>query len=104
MDCVTTGEDLLEERRRAGDPGITPEGREILLRLTTGDLMDDFQPRWTPMSKPTRSSVVTTLTTKPESLPSRCGSTPLAPASCRSWWAPPASSTSAGSGSEPHAT
>lgn len=46
MDRVTTGEDLLEERRRrrrAGDPRITPEGREILLRLTTGDLMDDFQ-------------------------------------------------------------
>lgn len=46
MDHVTTGEDLLEERRRrrrAGDPRITPEGREILLRLTTGDLMDDFQ-------------------------------------------------------------
>ncbi|HEX4868365.1 MAG TPA: hypothetical protein VFV32_12195 [Acidimicrobiales bacterium] len=43
---MTTGEDLLEERRRrrrAGDPRITPEGREILLRLTTGDLMDDFQ-------------------------------------------------------------
>ncbi|HAS11012.1 MAG TPA: hypothetical protein DCS55_10935 [Acidimicrobiaceae bacterium] len=46
MDRVTTGEDLLEERRRrrrAGDPHISPEGREILLRLTTGDLMDDFQ-------------------------------------------------------------
>jgi hypothetical protein len=46
MDRVTTGEDLLEgrrRRRRAGDPRITPEGREILLRLTTGDLMDDFQ-------------------------------------------------------------
>ncbi len=43
---VSIGEDLLEERRRrrkAGDPRITPEGREALLRLTTGDLMDDFQ-------------------------------------------------------------
>lgn len=41
-----TGEELLEERRRrrrAGDPRITPEGRELLLRLTTGDLMDEFQ-------------------------------------------------------------
>ena len=40
------GQDLLEERRRrrsAGDPRITPEGREILLRLTTGDRMDEFQ-------------------------------------------------------------
>ncbi len=46
MDHVTTGEDLLEERRRrrrAGDPRVTPEGRKLLLRLTTGDLMDDFQ-------------------------------------------------------------
>lgn len=46
MDRVTAGEDLLEERRRrrrAGGPRITPEGREILLRLTTGDLMDDFR-------------------------------------------------------------
>jgi hypothetical protein len=43
---MTTGEDLLEERRqlrRAGDPRVTPEGRELLLRLTTGDLMDEFQ-------------------------------------------------------------
>ena len=40
------GQDLLEERRRrrnAGDPRITPEGRAILLRLTTGDRMDEFQ-------------------------------------------------------------
>lgn len=47
MEAVSMiGEDLLEERRRrrrAGDPRITPEGREILLRLTTGDLMDEFQ-------------------------------------------------------------
>lgn len=36
----------LEERRRlrrAGDPRITPEGRSLLLRLTTGDLMEEFQ-------------------------------------------------------------
>ena len=40
------GQDLLEERRRrrnAGDPRITPEGRAILLRFTTGDGMDEFQ-------------------------------------------------------------
>lgn len=46
MEPVTTGEELLEERRRrrrAGDPRITPEGRELLLRMTTGDLMDEFQ-------------------------------------------------------------
>ena len=46
MGPMTIGEELLEERRRrlrAGDPGITPEGRELLLRMTTGDLMEDFQ-------------------------------------------------------------
>ena len=42
----TTGEERIEQRRRrrrAGDPRITPEGRELLLRMTTGDLMDEFQ-------------------------------------------------------------
>jgi hypothetical protein len=29
--------------RPAGNQRITPEGREILLRLVTGDLMDEFQ-------------------------------------------------------------
>lgn len=107
MDRVTTGEDLLEERRRrrrAGDPRITPEGREILLRLTTGDLMDDFQAALDADVEADPVLGVTTPTTKPESFPSRCGPTPLAPASCRSWWAPPASSTGVDSGSEPHAT
>ncbi|MDZ7734580.1 MAG: hypothetical protein U5R31_17185 [Acidimicrobiia bacterium] len=42
---MTTGEDLLEEfrrQRRAGDPRITPEGREILTRIVIGDLADEF--------------------------------------------------------------
>jgi len=42
----TVGEELLEarrQRRRAGDPRITPAGRETLRRLVTGDLMDEFQ-------------------------------------------------------------
>lgn len=46
MEAMSTGEDLLEERRRlrrAGDPRITPEGRELLLRMTTGDLVEEFQ-------------------------------------------------------------
>ena len=46
MEVMSIGEELLEERRRrrrAGDPRISPEGREILLRMTTGDLMDEFQ-------------------------------------------------------------
>lgn len=46
MEAMTTGEDQREERRRlrrAGDPRITPEGRALLLRLTTGDLMKEFQ-------------------------------------------------------------
>ncbi|MDE0804602.1 MAG: hypothetical protein OSA99_14940 [Acidimicrobiales bacterium] len=43
---MSTTDDILEakrRRRRAGDPRITPKDREILLRLTTGDLMDEFQ-------------------------------------------------------------
>lgn len=46
MGAMTIGEELLDERRRrlrAGDPRITSEGRELLLRMTTGDLMEDFQ-------------------------------------------------------------
>ena len=43
MGAMTIGEELLEERRRAGDPRITPEGREILLRLVSGDLVGEFQ-------------------------------------------------------------
>jgi len=43
---VSTGEKLLEERRRrrrAGDPRVTEADREVFLRLTTGDLVDEFQ-------------------------------------------------------------
>lgn len=43
---VSIGEELFEERRRrrrAGDPRVTPEGREILLRMVAGDLMGEFQ-------------------------------------------------------------
>lgn len=39
-------DELLEQkrlRRRAGDPRVTPQGRELIRRLTTGDLADDFQ-------------------------------------------------------------
>lgn len=42
---MTTGERLLDEfrrERRAGDPRLSPEGREILRRITSGDLADDF--------------------------------------------------------------
>lgn len=38
--------DVSEERRRrrrAGDPRLSAEGREILARITTGDLADEFQ-------------------------------------------------------------
>jgi len=54
---VTTGEQLLEDfrrRRRAGDPRITPEGREILLRITKGDLAGDFAEAWRPSATLTR--------------------------------------------------
>jgi hypothetical protein len=44
MEAMSIGDELLEERRRrAGDPRITPEGREILLRLVSGDLVEEFQ-------------------------------------------------------------
>lgn len=42
----TIGQHFLDERRNrrlAGVSRITPEGRELLLRLATGDLMDEFQ-------------------------------------------------------------
>ncbi len=43
---VSIADELAEERRRrrlAGDPRVTPKDRELLLRLVTGDLMDEFQ-------------------------------------------------------------
>ena len=42
----TTGEDLVEQRRRrrrAGDPRLSPEGRALFARMTTGDLVEEFQ-------------------------------------------------------------
>jgi len=46
MKPVTIGEDLLEERRRrrrAGDPRLSDADRELLRRVTRGDLADAFQ-------------------------------------------------------------
>lgn len=43
---VTAGQDLLEERRRrrrAGDPRLSPEGRALFRRISSGDLVDEFQ-------------------------------------------------------------
>ena len=43
---MSVGEELLEQRRRrrrAGDPRLSPEGREILRRLVSGDLTSEFQ-------------------------------------------------------------
>jgi hypothetical protein len=43
---VSVGEDLLEERRRrrrAGDPRLSDADREILRRVTRGDLQAEFQ-------------------------------------------------------------
>jgi hypothetical protein len=48
--------------RPAGDQRITPEGREILLRLITGDLMDEF-PSSTASRTLTRSWATTAITT-----------------------------------------
>jgi hypothetical protein len=43
---MSIGDELLEERRRrrrAGDPRLSKADRELLRRLTTGDLVDEFQ-------------------------------------------------------------
>jgi hypothetical protein len=43
---VSVGEELFEERRRrrrAGDPHLSAEDREILRRVTRGDLAGEFQ-------------------------------------------------------------
>lgn len=42
---VTKGEQLLEEfrrQRRGGDPRLTESDKEILRRITMGDLVDEF--------------------------------------------------------------
>ncbi len=46
MEAMSIGEELLEERRRrrrAGDPRLTEADREILRRVTRGDLAGEFQ-------------------------------------------------------------
>ena len=46
MDAMSVGEELLEQRRRrrrAGDPRLSDADREILRRITTGDLAPEFQ-------------------------------------------------------------
>jgi hypothetical protein len=46
MEAMSIGEELLEERRRrrrAGDPRLSDEGKELFRRMTTGDLADEFQ-------------------------------------------------------------
>jgi len=46
MGDVSIREELDEERRRRrreGDPRLTAEDRELLRRLTDGDLKDEFQ-------------------------------------------------------------
>ena len=46
MGAVSVGEELLEARRRRrrhGDPRLSDKAREVLLRMTTGDLVDEFQ-------------------------------------------------------------
>ena len=46
MEAMSIGEELLEERRRrrrGGDPRLSPEGKELFRRMTTGDLADEFQ-------------------------------------------------------------
>lgn len=43
---MSIGEDLIAERRRrrrAGDPRLSPQGRELFRRIGSGDLVDQFQ-------------------------------------------------------------
>ncbi len=43
---MSVGEELFKERqrrRRAGDPRLSAQGRELFRRMTTGDLVDEFQ-------------------------------------------------------------
>ena len=45
LDRVSIADQLFEERRlrrRAGDPRLSDDGREVLRRITTGDLADEF--------------------------------------------------------------
>ncbi len=46
MVAMSIGDELLEERRRrrrAGDPRLSPAGRELFSRMTSGDLVAEFQ-------------------------------------------------------------
>jgi hypothetical protein len=46
MVSMSVGEELFEERRqarRAGDPRLSAQGRELFRRMTTGDLVEEFQ-------------------------------------------------------------
>ena len=46
MEAMSVGEDLLEQRRRrrrAGDPRLSDADREILRRITSGNLAPAFQ-------------------------------------------------------------
>ena len=46
MVAMSIGEELLEERRRrrrSGDPRLSEQGRELFRRMTTGDLVSEFQ-------------------------------------------------------------
>ena len=50
---VTTGQELLEEfrrQRRAGDARLTERDKEILRRVTSGDLADEFADSLTAIS------------------------------------------------------
>lgn len=46
LEGVSIGDELLEQRRRArqaGDPRVSAAGRELFRRMTTGDLVEEFQ-------------------------------------------------------------
>ena len=69
MDATTLADASEDRRRRAGDPRLTDADREILDRMTTGDLADRSGPPSTPSSLPARSSAAgPPATTDPGSL------------------------------------
>lgn len=46
MVAMSIGDEVLEERRRrrrAGDPRLSAEGRELFRQMTTGSLIEEFQ-------------------------------------------------------------
>jgi hypothetical protein len=58
---TSIGEELIAERRRrrrAGDPRLSEQGRELFRRMTTGDLADEFQESLDSISAADRDAIL----------------------------------------------